>query len=80
MFSDLSGIFSKTFRMGLSGPLLDGSALTALRSFLLPDRSGTVALTSDCLRALHDQAYSGKTHFTPIRAGYSYGDSIVPGE
>ncbi|MCP4697107.1 MAG: hypothetical protein GY862_09695, partial [Gammaproteobacteria bacterium] len=49
---------SKTFRIGLYGSLLDGSALTALRSFFFPNKSGAIALVSDCITTLHSQEYS----------------------
>ncbi len=79
MFSDLSGTLSKTFRIGLYGSLPDGSALTALRSFFFPNKSGTIALVSDCITTLHSQGYSNVSGSITIPlTGGPYSEQKIP--
>lgn len=45
-WKDLLGTLQTTFRIGLGKSTLDASAITAPRNHVLPDQSGTLALTS----------------------------------
>ena len=70
----LLGTLQTTFRIGLGKSTLDASAITAPRNHVLPDQSGTLALTSQLgggngISTVNFDAFPGSTDTTTVIMG-----------
>lgn len=76
-FADILGTLGTSFGIGPKGSraVLDASALSAARTHALPDKSGTLALTSDIGASAHYDGGNATSVYTSAQHTFDGGSA-----